>query len=79
VSGRPFQPGHDPRRNAGRLPTSTTISRAIRRELGRDAAVIVEQIRTQAVAGDPDAMIAAAFLLGAVAEDSGSKQDGAVP
>ncbi len=61
-----FAPGPDPRRNArGRPPGSATIATMIRRGFGRDASVIIDRIKRDAMAGDPEALLAAAVLLGA--------------
>lgn len=65
-----FSPGLDHRRNTrdGRPPTTRTLVALIRTTLGRDAPAIVERLRTQAAAGDPQAISAAAVLLAATIE-----------
>lgn len=67
-SGR-FQPGHDARRNlsSGRARTGASIAAVIRRTLGHDVQRVCEQVKTLAAGGDPDAVLAAAVLLAAVA------------
>ncbi len=61
----PFAPGPDPRRNTrGRPPSSASIASAIRKGFGRDAGVLIDRIKRDALAGDADALVAAAFLLG---------------
>ncbi|GAB1424251.1 hypothetical protein MASR2M16_14850 [Thauera terpenica] len=47
-----------------------TLGKLIRGRLGRDAEAIVEQVAVLAKAGDPQALLAAAVLIGA-AIDSG--------
>jgi|YelNatPaOPRAMG01_1025707.scaffolds.fasta_scaffold52959_4 hypothetical protein len=64
MRGRPFTPGHDPRRqHKGRPPSAATIRRAIARTIYRDAEQIAEHIRTLAASGDPQGLLAAAVLL----------------
>lgn len=66
-----FLAGPDPRRNrAGRPPSGRTIAAMIRRELGKDAADLVQRVRVLAMAGDPSAISAAAVLLAATIEPS---------
>lgn len=65
-----FPRGHDARRSraaAGRGPSASSIASVIRLTLGRDAALLCEQVQVLARAGDPQALCAAAALLAAVA------------
>lgn len=67
-----FQPGADSRRNRkGRPPSSRTLAALIRSTIGRDAPAILERIHLLAVAGDPQAIAAAAVLLAATIEATG--------
>lgn len=77
IAGVPFKPGVDPRREAARRSPRTgrpvgakTLGKLIRGRLGRDAEAIVDQVAVLAKAGDPQALLAAAVLIGA-AIDSG--------
>lgn len=61
-----FQPGQDARRFRGAAPTSSSLERAVRLGLGPIAGKIIENVKSLALAGDPDATVAAATLLAAV-------------
>lgn len=64
-----FKQGDDCRRNgSGRPPSSRTIAALVRRTIGRDAPEIIERLRVQAKAGDPNALQACASLLAATIE-----------
>lgn len=67
MSAGQFRAGPDTRRNAsGRPRGSKSLSAIIRRQLGGDAEQLIENVRTLALSGDPQAVSAAAYLLGAV-------------
>lgn len=59
-----FVSGPDPRRNTrGRPPSSASLSQLIRKSFARDASAIIDRVRADALAGDPQAIQAACVLI----------------